>query len=107
MHEDPGTGEGGGANATAPPEANEPNEEAEAAEVETSLEGRLRRLEEIVSTLETDEVELDRALALFEEGVGHVREAEKILSRAELRVEELLGEGEEAETRPLGGEDGG
>ena len=35
-----------------------------------SLEARLRRLEEIVGNLETEELELDRALALFEEGVA-------------------------------------
>ena len=68
---------------------------------ETSLEGRLRRLEEIVGQLETEELELDRALALFEEGVAHVREAEKTLAAAELRVEELLGEEEALATRPL------
>jgi len=66
-----------------------------------SLEARLRRLEEIVGQLETEELELDRALALFEEGVVHVREAEKALSGAELRVEELLGEGDELSTRPF------
>lgn len=64
-----------------------------------SLEARLGRLEEIVGQLETDELELDRALALFEEGVTHVKEAESVLAAAELRVEELLGEGNE--TRPL------
>ena len=64
-----------------------------------SLEARLGRLEEIVGQLETDELELDRALALFEEGVTHVKEAESALAAAELRVEELLGEGDE--TRPL------
>ncbi len=66
-----------------------------------SLEARLRRLEEIVGQLEAEELELDRALALFEEGVVHVREAEKALAGAELRVEELLGEGDELGTRPL------
>lgn len=60
-----------------------------------SLETRLRRLEEIVGQLDTEELELDRALALFEEGVIHVREAESALAAAELRVEELIGEGEE------------
>jgi len=67
--------------------------EAAGAEGLPSLEVRLRRLEEIVSALEADDVALERALALFEEGVGHVREAERILARTELRVEELLGEG--------------
>ena len=54
------------------------------------LEGRLKRLEQIVSALEADDLELEKALALFEEGVAHVRAAEKILAEAELKVEELL-----------------
>lgn len=65
------------------------------------LEARLRRLEEIVSLLEADDVDLERALALFEEGVAHVRQAEGTLARTELRVEELLGQGSSAVTRPL------
>jgi len=65
------------------------------------LEARLRRLEEIVSTLEVDAVDLDGALSLFEEGVRHIREAERILAQTELRVEELLGEGLSARIRPL------
>jgi exodeoxyribonuclease VII small subunit len=65
------------------------------------LEARLRRLEEIVSALEVDDVELERALALFEEGIAHVRHAERILARTELRVEELLGSGQAPVTRPL------
>ena len=72
-----------------------------------SLETRLRRLEEIVAQLEMEELELDRALALFEEGVGHVKEAETTLAAAELKVEELLGEGDADETRPLDDEDEG
>lgn len=63
------------------------------------LEDRLRRLEEILAILEADEIELEMSLALFEEGVGHIREAERILSVATLRVEEVLSEGV---TRPLG-----
>ena len=64
----------------------------------STLEQRLRRLEEILARMESDEVALEEALRLFEEGVGHVREAEKVLSEAELRVEELLSDGR---TRPL------
>lgn len=59
-----------------------------------SLEARLRRLEEILARMEADEVPLEEALELFEEGVEHVREAERVLSKAELRVEELLEGGE-------------
>ena len=70
---------------------------------ETSLENRLRRLEEILARMESDDVALEEALGLFEEGVTHVKEAERVLSAAELRVEELLSDGQ---TRPLeaGGE---
>lgn len=64
-----------------------------------SLEARLKRLEEILSALEADELDLEVALALFEEGVGHVRSAEKILAATELRVDELLGE--DGGTRPF------
>ena len=57
------------------------------------LEGRLRRLEEILARMESDDVPLEEALKLFEEGVVHVREAERVLAAAELRVEELLASG--------------
>ena len=73
---------------------------------EVSLEARLRRLEEIAGKLEADDLELDRALALFEEGVVHVKEAEKALSTAELRVEELLGQEDDLGTKPLDEEEG-
>ena len=66
-----------------------------------SLEARLQRLEAIVGNLEAEDLELDRALALFEEGVAHVRQAEKVLAAAELRVEELLGDGNETSTGDL------
>ena len=71
---------------------------AEAGEQEVSLEARLRRLEEILARMESDQVPLEEALNLFEEGVSHVREAERVLAAAELRVEELLASGK---TRPL------
>lgn len=60
---------------------------------ELTLEGRLGRLEEILARMESEEIELEEALKLFEEGVGHVREAERILAETELKVEELLADG--------------
>lgn len=69
---------------------------------DTTLEGRLARLEEILARMESDDVALEEALKLFEEGVAHVREAEKVLSETELRVEELLASGE---TRAMDGEE--
>ena len=77
------------------------NETGEGTGKSETLEARLRRLEEIVGQLETEELELDRALALFEEGVAHVRKAENALAAAELRVEELLGDEEQLGTRPF------
>lgn len=71
---------------------------------EPTLEGRLKRLEEILGRLEADDVELEQALDLFEEGVRLVKEAERTLSETQLRVEELL---ESGATRELEGEDGG
>lgn len=68
-----------------------------------SLESRLARLEEILSRMESDEVELEEALKLFEEGVTHVRSAEKVLAETELRVEELLASGQ-TETLDVSGE---
>jgi exodeoxyribonuclease VII small subunit len=61
-----------------------------------TLEERLERLEEIMSQLESDDVALEKALGLFEEGVRLVREAEQILSATELRVDELLAGGKTA-----------
>ena len=69
------------------------------ADEDPGLEQRLRRIDQIVSSLEADDLDLEKALALFEEGVAHVRAAEKMLSEAELKVEELLGKGDR--TRPV------
>ncbi len=69
-----------------------------------SLESRLQRLDRIVAELEGGEVPLESGLALFEEGVRHIREAEALLARAELRVEELVGGEGDLSTRPFEGE---
>ncbi len=55
-----------------------------------SLEGRLARLDAIVAELEREDLDLDQALSLFEEGVGHLRSAEQVIRAAELRIERLL-----------------
>ena len=62
-----------------------------------SLEERSARLEEILTRLESDEVALEQALELFEEGIGHVRAAERVLSETQVRVEELLAGGRKKE----------
>ena len=67
---------------------------SEQEEQDLGLEARLARLEEILARMESDDVSLDEALSLFEEGVSHVRGAERVLAEAELRVEELLASGQ-------------
>lgn len=55
-----------------------------------SLGDELRRLEEIVRRLEADDLDLDAALALFEEGVTRLRTARERLQEAEVKVQRVL-----------------
>ena len=55
-----------------------------------TFDSDLTRLEAIVAELEHSDLPLDRALALFEEGVARVRSASEQLSRAEAQVQQLL-----------------
>jgi exodeoxyribonuclease VII small subunit len=54
------------------------------------FESRLDRLEAIVHELEGDQLELARALELFEEGVECLRAASKELADARSRVQRLV-----------------
>ncbi len=51
---------------------------------------QLERLEEIVRRLEGEELDLDLALKLFEEGVERLREARARLTSAEAQVKQVL-----------------
>jgi exodeoxyribonuclease VII small subunit len=55
-----------------------------------TFEQDIARLEEIAAELDGDGVTLDRALALFEEGVERLRRATGELARAEARVTQLV-----------------
>ena len=68
------------------------------SETNPTLEQRLDRLDEIVRALEREDLELEQAMRLFEEGIGHMRHAQELLNNAELRIERLLGE--RGEQRP-------
>ena len=57
-----------------------------------SIAQDLNRLEEIVRRLAAEEVELDAALALFEEGVARLRAARERLASAEVKVQTVLQE---------------
>lgn len=55
---------------------------------------QLERLEAIVRRLEGEDLDLDEALKLFEEGVERLRAAREQLTQAELKVKKALkGEG--------------
>lgn len=54
-----------------------------------TFERRLARLEAIAAELEGD-VDLSRALELFEEGIEHLRAAAGELANAETRVQRLV-----------------
>ena len=54
-----------------------------------TLDETLARLEAIVARLDDEPMELGAALELFEEGVGHLREAAGTLAEAEARVKRL------------------
>lgn len=55
-----------------------------------SFEQRLQRLEAIVGELESEQIDLERALALFEEGVACLRAASDELGKVEARVQRLV-----------------
>ena len=55
-----------------------------------SFEKRLHRLEQIVSELESEQIDLEKALALFEEGVTCLRAATEELGKVEARVQRLV-----------------
>ena len=57
-----------------------------------ALADELARLEEIVRRLEVEDVELDAALVLFEEGVARLRAARERLAAAEVKVQSVLEE---------------
>lgn len=54
-----------------------------------TFERSLERLDDIVTELEEGDIELERALALFEEGVSHLRVANGALKQLDARVQEL------------------
>ena len=60
------------------------------SEANPTLERRLDRLDEIVHALEREDLELEQAMKLFEEGIGHLRHAQELLNHAELQIERLL-----------------
>src|SRR5262245_15088382 len=68
---------------------------------ESKFESSLASLEQIVAQLESGELPLERALELFEEGVGLARRCQSQLEEVERKVELLLRERGEIKTLPF------
>lgn len=57
---------------------------------EVNVERALDQLEELVDKLEADEVDLDDALKLFEQGVKLSQQVQDKLKDAELRIKQVI-----------------
>ena len=55
-----------------------------------SFEAAMKRLEEIVRTMERGELPLEESLKLFEEGTALVRSCAKQLDEAEMKIVKLM-----------------
>jgi exodeoxyribonuclease VII small subunit len=75
--------------------------EDRAATAELPFEVALERLEGIVDRLEGGDLELEAALAAFEEGVALTRHCAEQLESAERRIEVLVREGGSWTARPF------
>src|SRR5204863_334266 len=59
-------------------------------ELQMNFEKSLRRLDEIMAALETEQVGLNASLKLFEEGIQLLREASAELDKADTKVQLLI-----------------
>jgi exodeoxyribonuclease VII small subunit len=66
-----------------------------------TFEAGLQQLESIVKEMETGELPLERAIALFEEGMKLSETCRKQLEEAETRVEILTRRAGEVQTQPF------
>ena len=59
-----------------------------------NFEDSLAKLEGIVNALEDNDVSLEESVKKFEEGIKLVKDCQKQLKEAELKVNKLMGDGE-------------
>ncbi len=58
------------------------------------FEDKIKKLEEIVLKLESNETPLDEAMSLYEEGIALSKELTEILSKAEAKIKNMTSEQE-------------
>ncbi|HEX9727245.1 MAG TPA: exodeoxyribonuclease VII small subunit [Gemmatimonadales bacterium] len=61
-----------------------------------SFQQELEGLEHVVRQLEREDIDLDRALTLFEEGVGRLKRARKLLAESETKVKNVIAQAGDA-----------
>jgi len=66
------------------------------SEEKLSFRNELERLEAIVRSLEGDDLDLDKALELFQDGVVRLKKARELLAKSELTVQRVLEESDGA-----------
>lgn len=54
-----------------------------------SFEEKMKKLEDIIQKLDSDEVQLEESLSLYKEGINLSKECDEILKNAQLEIEEL------------------
>ena len=62
-----------------------------------NFEVSLQKLKKIIEKLEDGDISLEDSVKSFEEGIGLVKECQKQLSQAELKVKKLLDNGDTAD----------
>ena len=62
-----------------------------------NFESSLKKLEKIVAKLEEGNIDLDDSIKSFEEGVNLVKQCQKQLQDAELKIKKLLDDGSSIE----------
>ena len=54
------------------------------------FESSLKKLEEIVTDLESGDLPLEKSITAFEDGIQLTRHCQKVLTEAELKIEKLV-----------------
>jgi exodeoxyribonuclease VII small subunit len=80
-----------------------PEQAADEGSIELSFEDALKRLEEIVRTLERGEAPLDQSIELYQEGDRLKRHCEARLKAAQARIEQIAfgSDGKPAGAKPF------
>ncbi|QYA49242.1 exodeoxyribonuclease VII small subunit [Nosocomiicoccus ampullae] len=62
---------------------------SKSADQTLSFEEKMKKLEDIIQKLDSDEVQLEESLSLYKEGIKLSKECDEILKNAQLEIEEL------------------